>query len=333
MNYYKVDAISYSSLLAISIGPQYYKNKQKQEQEDKEHFKIGSCVDCLLTEPELFDKNYYIEFSEKCEKVPTPQIKLYIDKIIEGYSEKEAYELANFKRVSDTLEAIRGKIANDYLEYFEWSQNRLKHIINNQGKEYLTQQQYELIKDIVHNLTNNRFTSKYFQNGFNVDSHTQVEIYWKFGDVACKSKFDKIIVNHNEKTIQPLDIKTTGKHISSFNRSFLQFRYDIQASFYSTALLWLIDKSDNEYWNKLKDYKILPFRFIVESTKYTGTPMVFNIPERMLLKSYEGFTYDKQNYKGWKELIQDLQWYKENNTWDYEREVVENDGELELIYE
>lgn len=333
MNYYNVNAISYSSLLAISIGPQYYKNRQEQEQDDKEHFKIGSCVDCLLTEPELFDKNYYIEFSEECKKIPTPQIKTYIDNIVLGLSEEEAHNKAQFKRNSDNLEAIKEKVSTEYQEYLEWAKNRQNHIINNQSKESLTLQQYELVKNIVHNFQTNRFTSKYFENRFNVDVHTQLEIYWKYQNNACKSKFDKVIVNHNDKTIQPIDIKTTGKHVSSFSRSFLQFRYDIQASFYSTALLWLIEKSEEEYWNKLKEYKILPFKFIVESTKYPGTPMIFSVNENILNKAYDGFSNNGQYYKGWKDLVLSINWHSENNIWDYDREVVEKNGEVELIYD
>ena len=64
-----------------------------------------------------------------------------------------------------------------------------------------------------------------------------------------------------------------GDQTIYFPKSLRQRRYDIQAAFYTEAL-----KSKKEY----ETYKILPFKFIVESTTNPGNPLVFTCNQELL---------------------------------------------------
>jgi len=329
-NYFDDNSISYSMLRNLSVSPSYFKKIQEEEQEDKLHFLIGSCVDILLTEPDKFWEKYALEFQEVCEKVPTPQIRDYGGFLYAGLSEEEAFERTNFKR--EKLESVKEKFDKEAKEWFEWIKKKGEYEKSNVNKQVISTSQYSLITKIVESLKTNRFTRKYFEGiiGTKTDKHLQLEIYWEYKDEKCKSKLDLVIVDHENKEIHPIDIKTTGNSVFSFDSSALKWRYDLQSSFYSSALYWLINKSNDEYWNKLKDYRILPFKFIVESSKYPGMPLMYECSEKFLKGGIDGFDYQGRWYKGFIELINDYKWYRDNNEWSYPKDIIEKEGIISL---
>ena len=96
----------------------------------------------------------------------------------------------------------------------------------------------------------------------------------------------------------------------------------------------------------LQDYKILPFKFIVESTVNPGNPLVFTCSDELLdigkngrqpyklcdkpYVSSEYITYMKfDEIKGFHQLIEDYKWYMENE-FEKNRKIVEAQGEFQL---
>ena len=114
-----------------------------------------------------------------------------------------------------------------------------------------------------------------------------------------------------------------------------------QAAFYMQALFqWCIQQ------DKYLDYKILNFKFIVESTVNPGNPLVFTCsselldigkngrqPYKLCDKPYissEYITYMKfDEIKGFHQLIEDYKWYMENE-FEKNRKIVESQGEFQL---
>ena len=96
-------------------------------------------------------------------------------------------------------------------------------------------------------------------------------------------------------------------------------------------------------------YKILPFKFIVESTINPGKPLVFTCSNELLFMGKwgreENFlelnvpdsaeTWTKKEYvsypeiKGFHQLIEDYKWYMENE-FEKNRKIVEAQGEFQL---
>jgi len=337
-NYFDDNSISYSMLRNLSVSPLYFKRIQEEEQEDKLHFLIGSCVDILLTEPDKFWEKYALEFQEVCEKVPTGQVKEYAEAIFELFPNilvgedilQKAYDKVGIKKQS--LDNFHAKYKLEGEKYYDWLVSKRDYLTTIGDKQTITNSQYSLITKIVESLKTNRFTRKYFEGtiGTKTDKHLQLEIYWEYKGEKCKSKLDLVIVDHENKEIHPIDIKTTGNSVFSFDSSALKWRYDLQSSFYSSALYWLINKSNDEYWNKLKDYRILPFKFIVESTKYPGMPLMYECSEKFLKGGIDGFDYQGRWYKGFIELINDYKWYRDNNEWSYPKDIIEKEGIISL---
>ena len=81
-----------------------------------------------------------------------------------------------------------------------------------------------------------------------------------------------IIVNHKEKWVKPVDLKTSSHTEWDFYKSFIDWRYDIQARLYWAIIRQNMDK--DEYF---KDFELLDYDFIVVNRK-TLTPLVWNCP-------------------------------------------------------
>ena len=47
----------------------------------------------------------------------------------------------------------------------------------------------------------------------------------------------------------------------------------------------------------------------------------------------KGFWNNGKKYKGVLELVDDYKWYLEKDSWSYNREIIENNGEIELRYD
>ena len=182
----------------------------------------------------------------------------------------------------------------------------------------------------------NPTTSKYFETSKDVEILDQLAIYFSYCGIDCKALLDRVIIDHKNKTIQPIDFKTMGDQTLYFPKSLRQRRYDIQAAFYTEAL-----KSKKVY----ETYEILPFKFIVESTVNPGNPLVFTCSSELLdigkngrqpyklcdkPYSFEHITYMKfDEIKGFHQLIEDYKWYMENE-FEKSRKIVESQGEFQL---
>jgi len=312
MGYYNDKAISQSQLTNLASGPKYFKNKLEYKLES-DALTLGSIVDIMLTEPDNLYEIYVVNEYTK----PTGQLGEYIDAIFKGFSEEEAYNIAGFKQKK--IDAVKELFKSDEC------QNYYKFLLSSKDKKVISKEEYDKANKIVTSLLTNRFTSKYF-NCDDTECLTQLELYWKYKDFDCRSRLDIVKINHKDKTILPIDVKTSGKSTYNFLESIIRFRYDLQASFYTEALQWYIDNKE-EY----KGYKLLPFLFIVEHTDYPGLPLIYECTEKdIYCGKFGGTTKTGVRLKGFDELIEDLKWYYAYDSWDYTREVIENRGVVKI---
>ncbi len=128
--------------------------------------------------------------------------------------------------------------------------------------------------------------------------------------VKVKCMFDLLVIDHAQKTIQPVDLKTSSMPAFLFSDNFLTFRYDIQAAIY-THIITSVKNALEEY----REYVVLPFLFadISRSDKqpvtYEYDPCSYNQANGL---SYEtrGKTY---KYKPWDVLLDEILGYEETN--------------------
>jgi hypothetical protein len=324
-NYYKINAVSQSALTNLSYGPRYYKNNLDKEQEDTEAMTIGSLVDCLLTEKDKFHEKYYISKFSK----PSGQMGEFCDALFyfehinkdhDELPESKAYHKVGIKR--DSLEKIIERFQVEGKNYYD-------ELVKGIEFKVITPEQFDIAEKVVNSLLTNEFTSKEFEGE---EVLTQLEILWDYISpvddevIKCKSRLDLVVINHTEQIIYPKDIKVKMDNVGDFYSSYLRFRYDLQAAFYTDALEWFIIQNDLLDKKTGRKYKIAPFRFIVESAKYPGTPLIFQVSKNDLNVGRYGGTLKGRRYKGYVELIEELKYYEKNQRFDYEKSVIEAGG-------
>lgn len=125
-----------------------------------------------------------------------------------------------------------------------------------------------------------------------------------------KIKFmpDVIVVHHDTKQIQLVDLKTSAIPAYNFARHWMDMRYDIQAHLYSDMMKQLIRKN-SEY----AGYQIMPYLF-VDISRSDKVPVTF-IYDQNDESQLEGLCVtinDKlYKYKSWKVLLKEIIEYEQ----------------------
>ena len=119
-------------------------------------------------------------------------------------------------------------------------------------------------------------TKFYFNNDAfdtNIEKVYQLKFKATFNDIDYRCMPDLLIVNHENKTILPIDLKTSSHEEWDFPKSFVQWNYQIQARLY-----WRIIERNIKNDAYFKDFTLLDYLFIVVNRK-TITPLVWNFDD------------------------------------------------------
>lgn len=320
---------SSSSLKEFSMDRKKYYNKyylgKNVEDKDSQAAIMGRLVETLLMEPDEFDKRFYMS---ACATSPTGNMVTFVENLY-----RETIDATDdFGNVTKTFEEISkaafadcgysGKGNGSY-------ENIIKKFIGSDAEIYyneirkvrannltvVTSQDVTHAENIVSELRNN-FATKEIVNlvnssRYSVYDQLQVEGY-EVDEHLFKSMMDKVIVDHQEKTIQPYDLKCTWSVENFYEEYYLYRRAYIQAYlyYYATKHLTLDENSE------LYGYVVKPIQFIVcDSTNYYN-PLVYTLSDEDMKDAYEGFVHKGKTYPGVKYLIDELKWAMDMNIWN-----------------
>jgi hypothetical protein len=291
--------INASSLKLLSISPRAFKKEKKEF--EKSHFTLGKAVDTWLCfGKEKFLEQFYVPSIDS----PTAMLYAYAKFILDGHSEKEAYDLAGYKPSSMKRDTVKAKL----IPYKDWMEEASFH----KGKLMIQPMDFLNIQRVVEEVLYNPFTKKIFQ-----DHSVQVELYWEeiMGNsfIPCKALPD-IIQEYEDKVIIT-DIKTTAEGVNGFRKTILKYRYDLQASWYCHAVQQCM-------------HKPTIFQFLViDLSAEREPPSILRMSEKAINDSKIGFVaHNGFKYKGWEELLNNYYWHLVNNKWEYSEEVYRNNG-------
>ena len=338
VDYKTISALNQSTLKQILISPRAYVEAKERQlakvESNEQHFIFGSLVDMMLTESkEDFDKKYAV--------VPDDTgVSETIAKIVKGVYD-DMYE-----KTPTALEDYPEEIlqhCNYELYQSRWKdETRFKKIVE-QGSKYfdilkkcgtktiITESEYAKAVNCVMALRSDKHTSKYCQkksNDPNIEIINKHVVVFEHDGLEFKGELDRIIVNHQEKTITPIDFKTTSKSVLNFENSFWHFRYDFQAAVYTLGLT-----KDKSYDDRLKSYyhegySFKPMLYIVVETFLKNPPMVFEISKEAINTGLYGNVDKvpkiKENLEGFYQAIKRFKYATENNAWEYPMEYDTN---------
>lgn len=263
---------------------------------------FGSLLDAMLTQPDKVNDMYVV-----LETTPPPAEKAAIDSLITltSFNKFEDIPEQAFEAATATYQPRWGldtkiKKLAQYKDYYE---------IRRSGKKIVSREDWNDAVEMTYIIHNDVYLKDIFGQGIKngVEYLYQMKIFFNVlveidGDeyvVNMKAMPDLVVVNHNDKTIQPIDLKTSSLPAYNFPDSFIKFRYDIQASIYTCALMRLRDV-DTSY----VDYKILPYLF-VDISREDKVPLVFNY-DPLDGDQILGLSYGEYHYKHWTELLAEI---------------------------
>lgn len=275
---YRVDpALSYSTLARYER--EGFNNLDKLfDRIETPSLTFGSAVDSIITGGQE-------EFDERFMVAEFPSVSDSIVKIIKSLYKQYAGTYRSLLNIPDSS-IIRETEDQNY--QMNWKPETRAKVIREKGTDYynllfvagdrciIDTQTYQDVVNAVRVLKESSSTKLYFadDNPFEPDIERLYQLKFKgeFDGITYRNMADLIIVNHKEKWVKPVDLKTSSHTEWDFYKSFVDWRYDIQARLYWSIIRQNMDK--DEYF---KDFKLLDYDFIVVN-KRTLTPLVWNCP-------------------------------------------------------
>lgn len=320
---------SSSSLKEFSTNRRKYYKKyilnEKVEEEDNKASVTGRVVETLLLEPEEFDNRFYMSV---CLSAPTGMMLDFVEALVR-HTLAATDEFGNVSRTFEEIakdaytdsgykikfEAVIGKFQGSDAEIYY---NELR-TVKSKGLTVVTSEDVNNAEKIVEELKTNQFTSIVVNlvnsARWTVLNQHQIEGYTVDGHLF-KSMMDKVIIDHNERTIQVYDLKCAWSVENFYEEYYLYRRAYIQAYLYYRAAKSMANDKESEYYG----YYVSEPKFLVcDSTNYMS-PLIYTLSEEDLKDAYNGFEHKGRTYPGVKQLIEDLKWAIENDKWNISRE-------------
>ena len=286
-------SISYSELSGFAReGPKSLICKDKVVTTSMQ---FGSLVDYLMTRNDE-ENPYLILDNNSSPSKEFIKIVQYLGNRLNSINEQELIQVLELFNYKKSLKLQKNKILKFKEEYDKWYE-----VINeNKDKIIIDSNTYKEAIEVVKTLHTSLYMSPYFT--ITEDEEILYQLKFKLED-GIKGMLDMVKVNYKDKTIIPIDIKTTSEFEEHFPDSFIKWRYDIQAELYY-YILDKICKGDSYF----KDFKILPFRFIVIN-KSNLSPIVW-IYDPTICNTLPV-------EKTWRELLFEVKFHKKNSIFNY----------------
>jgi len=307
-------ALSYSTLSKFHrLGPRALISDEKI---DTVSLRFGSTVDTILTCPEEFDDRFYVADIDKF----GDKMRLIVEMLNQICPDAETIEDCIDQYMIETLNTVGyqagwkddtriKKVKELGAEYY----TVLKY---STGKIVISPQEFSEAQQCVNTLRTHQYTYDIFECNEDEEVLYQLKFKTQIQGVPFRFMMDLVKIDHENKTVKPFDLKTTGDNEESFESSYVKWCYFLQSEGYWTALNWILREDDY-----FKDFELLPFEFIVIN-KNNLTPL------RWIDKHIEDNTNELFNkYEiTFQSLLQDANWHLQNGKFDYSRKSYENNG-------
>ena len=304
-DYHRYPAWSYSKIARYARGGFQALSTLDQPIEQTPEIRFGSLVDTMITRGKSEFMNRYVVSDEP---LPTPAKKAVIDNILARTS-------VPFSEIPDSIY----KAAFDECDYqknysFEKKIQSLQscyeyYTLKTSGKEVISSADYADARAMMMAIRNDNYLKDIFgvkntdgkEYLYQLQLLSNIEVNDKTYPVKCM--FDLLIVDHKNKTLQGVDLKTS--HMPGYDfwtDHFVKMRYDIEAQVYTAVLQETIKNTD------YKSYTILPYLFTdICRTDKVPVTYSYNVTEN------PEFKFKNYTYKNWRSLLAEIDGYQENH--------------------
>lgn len=249
---------------------------------ETESLKFGSALDTLITDGiNAFEQKYCVinNRSVTGKRLQILHILVLSDSITRNriedvsvrawalaFEKTEFYPNRDFNSKMNYFRSVDGNFLPDVqMTYID--------ILNSRNKTMLTSEQYSDVMNAKSALMSHKAISKLFANSpfDNLDRYFQLKFSERFNGVSYRCMADLLVVKHDTKEIFPVDLKTSSKNEYDFYKSFITWRYDIQARLY-----WQIINANLKHSKEFREYKLRNYLFAVVNAR-TLMPMLWEM--------------------------------------------------------
>ena len=281
--------------------------------------KIGSITDDLLysklVDKKYFDKHYYRYDSVKPTATTLKLCNIITETVAELPNAKQVFEIVKHNKFWSSMTDDSKLVAKYNTKQF-W--DYLNAHYESKNKAIVSTSEYLLGEDLVNTLLTHEYSKSIFDNScVNIYQHP---VYFNLNGFVFRGILDIIRINHTDKTVKMIDLKTGKEDAGNFMKSYLKWRYDLQEAVYTDAFNSICKEL------KLEGYTLLPFEFLYIS-RFEKIPLVFKVSDKWHKASKIGFTTTGGwVYRGLYELIEEIKWHWDNKVFDKTRRLHEAKG-------
>jgi len=293
-------------------------------------FKKYVIMDFKVENTNKFHKIINTFFLER-EQLISIDMKDYSDDLLKLMDKFEYYESSDDEKRLVKIREVAGSYWNKYIKYRDARKS---------GKMVLDTESSNNIKEIVAGIISHEIFKTYLPPyKKKVQYETQKKITFEYLGDNCIAILDLVKINHENKTIEIVDIKFSS--LNDSRKAALTARWDIQGAFYYWAAM-------SEYTDLIKDgYTLCNPLFLVGRAKTPKQPVLYEMSSMDIVTGHTGCTkYSNKevrdpkdgivNYsrpyviEGFHQLIERYQWHKKTNKWEFRKEFYDNMGLEEL---
>lgn len=301
----------------LKKGPRYLKDMLdgKEEGISGKYLDKGTMIHMYLLQPEEFWENYMIIDYEKpktaqqlafCEAYFNSTEILEEDKLISAY--KASYSGNNMSK-----DAILKKAKELQLKFAEY----IEFLDKNQTYKIISFADFTMLKRIKENAYNHIKAKELLKNQPGIECHNEFHINWEAEKqkVMCKSLLDRVKIDHAERKIVLIDLKTTAD-VYNFKHSVEEYDYYRQIAFYILALTWYMKEEGYD----IEDYDLEAYIIAIQSNGNNEIRVFNMLNEQELLARKDLIS----------EALTEISYHYQTGNWDHTREYYENNGTEEL---
>lgn len=304
----------------LKKGPKYLKEMLDGKEGLKASFlDKGTMIHEYILQPEEFWKDYIIlDFAVPKVKQQKNLLEFYSTaRLVDPFASEDDILLKSYEAAYNNNKSKEKKI-QEAKELVELYQNYIEYFRNKDSKKVISFADLNMLKAIKKNMEDHKKANELLFNypeTFKV--HNEFHINWEYpnasslGDLPCKSLLDRVMIDHTNKKIILVDIKTTAD-VYNFKHSIEEFDYCRQLAYYWLAIHWYFK---NELKLNIEEYEYETYIIAVQSHDgYEVRVFKFNpktVEERLVTIDY---------------AIKRIAWHKDNNLWDHMKEYYDEDG-------
>lgn len=304
----------------LKKGPRYLKEMLDGKEGLKASFlDKGTMIHEYILQPEEFWKDYIIlDFAVPKVKQQKDLLEFYANaKMVDPLASEDDILLMSYNSAYSNNKSIDKRI-QEAKELVELYQNYIEYFKNKDSKKVISFADLNMLKTIKKNMEDHKKANELlFNYPETFEVHNEFHINWEYpnastlGDLPCKSLLDRVMIDHTNKKIILVDIKTTAD-VYNFKHSVEEFDYCRQLAYYWLAIHWYFK---NELKLNIEEYEYETYIVAVQSHDgYEVRVFKFNskaIEERLVTIDY---------------AIKRIAWHKKNNLWDHMKEYYDEDG-------